>query len=100
MMDGDRSGSELDVLLSHVNASAIAAVCLRIASLDRETLMEIGPGRRFVGVDDRALGKAGADGGSDRRDRICRTFPDHHNNPALALLVPANGRRDGILLIG
>jgi hypothetical protein len=62
MRDGDRSASEVDVVLSHVSASAIAAVCLRmIDSRDRETLMEMGPGRRFVGVDDRALGNAGAD---------------------------------------
>jgi hypothetical protein len=60
VLDADRSASEVDVLLSHVSASAIAAVCLRmIASLDLEMLMAIGPGRRFVGVHDRALGNTG-----------------------------------------
>jgi len=63
VVDADLIASEaVDVLLSHVSASAIAAVCLRmIDSRDRETLMAIGPGRRFVGVDDRALGNTGAD---------------------------------------
>jgi hypothetical protein len=61
-MDADLGASEVDVLLSHVSASAIEAVRLRmIDSLDRETLMEIGPGRRVVGVHDRALGNTGAD---------------------------------------
>ena len=60
MMDADLSASEVDMLLSHVSASAIEAVCLRmIDSRDLETLMAIGPGRRFVGVDDRALGNMG-----------------------------------------
>jgi hypothetical protein len=88
-MEADRSASEVDVPLSHVSASAIEAVCLRmIDSLDRETLIAIGPGRRFVGVDDRALGNGRgcvAFRHEDCRDRICRTLPDHHNNPALTL---------------
>lgn len=63
MMDADLGASEADdVLLSHVSASAIAAVCLlMIDSLDRETLMECVLRRRFVGVDDRTLGNTGAD---------------------------------------
>jgi hypothetical protein len=43
------------VFLSHVSASAIEAVCLRmIDSLDLETLMRVIPGRRFADVNDRA----------------------------------------------
>jgi hypothetical protein len=57
MMDTDFCASQAgEVLLSHVSARAIEAVCLlMINSLDLETLMEVVPGRRFVGVDDRAL---------------------------------------------
>lgn len=93
MRDADRSASEVDVLLSHVSASAIEAVCLRmIDSRDLETLMAIGPGRRFVGVDDHALGNTGTRWLGfrleDCRDRICRTLPDQLDNPALVLLVP------------
>jgi hypothetical protein len=62
LIDADLSGSEVDVLLSHVSASAIEAVCLRmIDALDLETRMEMDLGRRFVGVDDHALGTTGAD---------------------------------------
>ena len=44
-----------EVFLSHVSASAIEVVCLRmIDSLDLETLMKVNPGRRFVGANDRA----------------------------------------------
>jgi len=51
-----------EVFLSHVSASAIEAVCLlMIDSLDLETLMKVIPRRRFVGVDDRALGNAATD---------------------------------------
>jgi len=63
MMDADLSPSEAaDGLLSHVSASAIEAVCLlMIDSLDLETLMMVDPRRSFVGVNDRTLGKRGAD---------------------------------------
>ena len=56
----ERRGGE--VFYSHVSASAIEAVCLlMIDSLDLETLMKVIPRRRFVGVDDRALGNAVTD---------------------------------------
>jgi hypothetical protein len=52
VLDASQPG---DVFLSHVSASAIEAVCLlMIDSLDLETLMTVIPGRRFVGVNDRA----------------------------------------------
>jgi len=58
--DADRGASEADVFRSHVRASAVEAVCRRmIDSLDRETLMEVVPRRRFVGVDDRVVDHMG-----------------------------------------
>jgi hypothetical protein len=56
VVDADLSASEAgEVFLSHVSTSAIEAVCLlMIDSLDLETLMQVVPRRRFVGVDDRA----------------------------------------------
>jgi len=45
-----------EVLLSHVNASAIEVVCLlMIDSRDLETLIRLVPARRFAGTNDRAL---------------------------------------------
>lgn len=45
-----------EVLLSHISASAIEAVCLlTVDPLDLKTIMEIVSRRRFVGVDDRIL---------------------------------------------
>jgi hypothetical protein len=42
--------------LSHIRTCAVEAVCLlMIDLLDLKTLMRIVRGRRFVGVDDRAL---------------------------------------------
>ena len=62
-MDADRGAPQAgEVFLSHVSARAVEAVCLlMIDSLDLETLMEVVPRRRFVGVDDRALRDPGAD---------------------------------------
>jgi hypothetical protein len=56
VVDTDLGASQPgEVFLSHVSASAIEAVCLlMIDSLDLETLMNVIPGRRFVGVNDRA----------------------------------------------
>jgi hypothetical protein len=55
-VDADLCASQPgEVFLSHVSAIAIEAVCLLITvCLDREKLMEVIPGRRFVGVNDRA----------------------------------------------
>jgi len=54
-LDDDLGAQPGDVFLSHVSASAIEVVCLRmIDSLDLETLMKVIPGRRFVGANDRA----------------------------------------------
>jgi hypothetical protein len=51
-----------EVFHSHVSVSAIKAVCLLMTnSLDLETLMKVIPRRRFVGVDDLALGNAATD---------------------------------------
>jgi hypothetical protein len=63
VVDADFGASQAaEVLLSHVSASAIEAVCLlMIDSLDLETLMKVVPRRRFVGMNDRALCDAGAD---------------------------------------
>ena len=63
VVDADLSASQPgEVFLSHVSASAVEAVCLlMIDPLDLETLMKVVPRRRFVGVDDRTLGNAGAD---------------------------------------
>ena len=59
-MDAARRASQQEVFRSQVRASAIEAVCLRmIDSLDRETLMEVVPGRRFAGVDDRVVDDMG-----------------------------------------
>ena len=62
VVDADFSAPQSgDVFLSHVRASAIEAVCLlMIDSLDLETLMQIIPRRRFVGMDNRPLRDAGA----------------------------------------
>ena len=50
-----------DVFRSHVSANAIEAVCLlMVDSLDLETLINVIPGRRFVGMDNRSLRAAGA----------------------------------------
>jgi hypothetical protein len=56
MVDADFGASEAwEVLLSHVSASAIEAVCLlMIDSLDLEAIMQIVLWRRFVGIDYRA----------------------------------------------
>jgi hypothetical protein len=50
-----------EVLLSHVSARAIEAVCLlMLNSLDRETLMQVIPCRCFIRMQDLSLAPLGA----------------------------------------
>ena len=57
MMDADLGSSKAgEVLLSHVSARAIEAVCLLTdVAFDLETLMQVIPCRRFIGMHNRSL---------------------------------------------
>ena len=73
------------------------AVCRLIASLDLETLMPIIPCRCFIGIDHRFLRDRGANERSNLAFRIENCGDgiavSHHDNPALAALVPGSRGR-------
>ena len=83
------------LFLSHVNACAIEAVCLLIIdALSFETLMKLIPRPYWWATVPFAIraptNEAAGFGVEHCRDRMAATLPDHANNLALGILVPAN----------